>query len=484
MNINCLRHHQHVDEKDDDGGDVPYPDYFSGSLLETDSDRSIATSIMRTQSMLSYLTAPTSLTADIPYSTATPSLTNDSATSTSQQLQQQHPHRFIPPLATAASVNSYIETHDTIRRIEGQFGILSDPHMQHHQHQQHEAYMSTASNNHESCLIYPQPPPPPPPSQQQHHDEWVCDISMNTPASSVATRLSWGGGPNIVQPPLMIRSALQQRQLPFHQAPLFQHHSHHSPSTTTSSKMINSEDSEYLPSPSSASGEDAVAVLATSAGSATFSGFNTCHYPCTDCSEITTTVTSNFFPPLEDHHRRHQAGPSMVQGGKEHKEDDVYHYHQQHQEEEEEEEEQSSNEYSRPSTGATRTHRCIECTTSFGRRQDLKRHASTVHKRLLPFECQSCRRHFSRKDSMLRHERKSCHHRRKGGIGTDNHEEEDRDVDERDNMTSAVTVAMKQRRRRSSGRTNYQQQQNAVLTPSLSPSAKAATKSSSGRGSI
>ena len=49
------------------------------------------------------------------------------------------------------------------------------------------------------------------------------------------------------------------------------------------------------------------------------------------------------------------------------------------------------------------TFKCTECTSSFLRRSNLKRHKETVHAVTKLFVCSSCEKEFSRKNSYDRH---------------------------------------------------------------------------------
>ncbi|CAI4211140.1 unnamed protein product [Parascedosporium putredinis] len=53
-------------------------------------------------------------------------------------------------------------------------------------------------------------------------------------------------------------------------------------------------------------------------------------------------------------------------------------------------------------THQERPFRCDQCTQSFNRNHDLKRH-KRIHLAVKPFPCTSCDKSFSRKDALKRH---------------------------------------------------------------------------------
>ncbi|KAM4059849.1 hypothetical protein HRG_002528 [Hirsutella rhossiliensis] len=56
----------------------------------------------------------------------------------------------------------------------------------------------------------------------------------------------------------------------------------------------------------------------------------------------------------------------------------------------------------RPYAQSMRPYRCDQCTQSFNRNHDLKRHKG-IHLDVKPFPCKSCNKSFSRKDALKRH---------------------------------------------------------------------------------
>lgn len=312
--------------------------------------------------------------------TRTPDLATSSLTSSSCSPSDGPILSTTTPRSTSDySSRYYGRTHEVINRIQGMMlGCYHDPY--------------AIDQNQENAVICHQQ------QQHHHHHDFLSDSGIEPQhhhtqqhqASSYWTSPMFAGAPIRFPPTSIVHGVL-----PFHQAPLFQQ-----PNDSKNPDPA-SYTTEYLPSPSSYSNGTVVAPPLSAAPAPAPPSTLQHHQsipptaPSTTNTTHTTASTSSsppfsndddeqqgienddhaFFPPLE----------TSIQEQQEHN-------HSQPQPSPEE-----------------RPYGCSDCASAFGRRQDLKRHVSSVHRKVFPYECIQCHRLFSRRDSLLRHERNSCH---------------------------------------------------------------------------
>lgn len=304
----------------------------------------------------------------------TPDLASSSLTSSSCSPSDGTILSTTTPRSTSDySSRYYGHTHEMIDRIQGMMlGCYHDPY--------------TIDQNQENAVICHQ-------QQHHHHHDFLSDSGMESqhhPQQHQAS--SYWASPMFTGAPIRIPpTSIAHGVLPFHQAPLFQQ-----PNDSKNPDLA-SYTTEYLPSPSSYSNGTVVAPPLSTAPAPTPASSLHQHQsipptaPSTTNTTHTTASTSSsppfsnnddeqendehaFFPPLEASIQKQEQNHSQSQPSPE-----------------------------------ERPYGCTDCASAFGRRQDLKRHVSSVHRKVFPYECIQCHRLFSRRDSLLRHERNSCH---------------------------------------------------------------------------
>ncbi|KAI7882870.1 hypothetical protein K492DRAFT_175931 [Lichtheimia hyalospora FSU 10163] len=280
------------------------------------------------------------------------------------------------PTSTSDITSRYYgRTHEVINRIQGMMlGCYHDPY--------------AIDQNQENAMIC---------HQQHHHHDFLSDSGMEPPPQQQQHQASsYWASPMFTGAPLRIPpTSIVHGILPFHQAPLFQQ-----PNDSKNPDAA-SYTTEYLPSPSSYSNSTMVAPpLSTAPAPAPPS---TLHHhqsilptapSTTNTTHTTASISSS--PPFSNDDDEQQGIENNDQAFFPPLETSIH-------------EEQEHNHPQPQSSPEERPYGCTDCASAFGRRQDLKRHISSVHKKVFPYECIQCHRLFSRRDSLLRHERNSCH---------------------------------------------------------------------------